>query len=91
MEDAALGLIGGGSGTLISLAYAYWQSKQNAKDIEQLEEKLESSDALIDTVVSAFSNFKLHVAETYVPVGRFVALENKIDKIYEHILKNERT
>jgi len=90
MEDAALGLIGGGSGTLVSLAYAYWQSKQNAKDIEELEDSLKTSGALVDTIVSAFASFRVHVAETYVPVGRFVALETKIDKIYEHILKGER-
>lgn len=83
MEDAALGLAGGGGISLVSILYTIWQTKKNTEEIESLEK-------VVDMCGLHLAEFKLHVAENYVPVGRFVALETKIDKIYEHILKGER-
>jgi len=89
MEDFA-GLLGGGSIGALSILYTIWQTKQNTKDIEQLEEssntKLEEKDKIVDGLVKEFSDFRVHVAEKYVGVQRFVALEEKIDVIYHRVM-----
>ena len=89
MEDALLGLAGGGTLSAASILYTIWQSRQNTKDIENIEEEMKSRDTLLDALVTAFSDFKVHVAESYVPIGRLAALEGKIDKIYEYILQKK--
>jgi hypothetical protein len=86
MEGELLGLAGGGAGTLLNIAYTWWQTKQNTKDIEAVKADNKMLELSIDNHSEAFSNYRIHVAESYVPIGRFVDLEKKIDKIYEHIL-----
>ncbi len=83
MEEALIGLAGGGGISALSILYTIWQTKKNTEEIDEMNK-------IIDMSIANLSEFRQRVAEKYVPVGRFVALENKIDKIYEHILKFER-
>lgn len=101
MEDALLGLGAGGGISALSILYTIWQTKKNSDEITELkagreiyrkdiEEKIDAAEILMNVMNDNLNKFKIEVAKEYVPIGRFVALENKIDKIYEHILKIER-
>lgn len=65
MEDAFLGLAGGGSLSIGSILYTMWQSRQNTKDIEECDRKIAAQNLLIDVLNSNLANFKLHAAETF--------------------------
>lgn len=84
MEDAIAGIFGGAGGSVLSVAYAFWQCKQNAKDIEDLrkehEDDVKIKDAMLSAVTSAFADFRLHIAEEYAKKGDVERLGDRLSE-----------
>lgn len=82
-ETTLINLItGGGGATGVGGAfYAWFQSKANKESIEKIEDKQDSMQREI-------SDHRTYVAEHYTTKAEIKAITQKLDKIYDFILKH---